>query len=745
MEIGSGRGMSVPDDRPEWWKSLFVGPESQGVSGTWLVGMNAPMSRIEILCPQCGKLLIIRDPAQLGRKGKCKRCEHKFLLELPPTGIVFQEIPEGGRPGEDSPAAIAATEPEPERPESQPVPAPARTPVPTSGPVRTPRAPVPAPAPPDNAAPTAPLSAGAPSLAPAWPAPDRPFSEPRDLREVEGGAAQPNGAAEESPWTPELATVSQPTTRIGSRPGRSVGADSGRRRRRGWLSAVVWGLCALLLAGGGAGLALWQKQKPAPKSKPKSAPLVEVTTGEVPTAADSMAAGFPLLGNPTEGKPISLKMVPLGARLVVHLRPAEIWSTSDEAEEFRACLGPLVPAFEARLAELALFRPQDLESVLLSFIPISREDFAVAVVARTVADIKRSDLIQRFNGELIDLPVPHYVGPDRVWLIADTRTFASAPKDMKETFLDSAKGALDASEGLETLLARSDAARHFTFLGEVEDLRNGITTLVPPTAQPLLRSVVDLLGDDSETVTWSFHLGDLEDEGNFFSEVHVRNRSTRSPAKLAKDLEKRLAAVPGQLLDLVYKTRPETVGHTKLVGRFPAMAKVVERSLRPATGGRMVSFTLELPGRAAPNLAAGGLLTWDYANRPSFGGAPRTGPGSGTGGENQTIAQRLQKPINVEFRQEFLFNALEFISEEIGVKIRTDGPGIERVGVTKNMRQDLRYENTPAAVILHEMLVTRLKDRELCLWIDEAKGEAVVTSQVVATEQKRPIFPLKPK
>ncbi|MFM8218963.1 MAG: hypothetical protein ACKOJF_08560, partial [Planctomycetaceae bacterium] len=471
--------------------------------------------------------------------------------------------------------------------------------------------------------------------------------------------------------------------------------------------------------GGGAGLALWRKPKPKSSGKPKtpSAPLIESADPQIPTAADSLTAGFPLLGNPTHGKPITLKMVPLGARLVLHLRPAELWSASDEAEEFRACLGPLVPALETRLAELALFRPQDLESVLLSFVPTSREDFAVAVVARTVADIKRSDLIQRFNGELLDLPVPHYVGPDRVWLIADARTFASAPKDMKDTFLDSAKGALDASEGLETLLARSDSARHFTFLGEVEDLRNGVTTLAPPTAQPLLRSVVDLLGDDAETVAWSFHLGDLAEEGNFFSDIHVRNRTTRSPAKLAKDLEKRLGDIPRQLLELVYKTRPETVGHSKLVGRLPAMAKVVERSLHSSTGGRMVSFTLELPGRAAPNLAAGGLLAWDYANRPSFGGASRPGPGGGTGAEEKlTIAQRLQKPISVEFRNEFLFKALEFISDEIGVKIRTDGPGMQRVGVTQNMRQDMRYENTPASVILHEILVARLKDRELCLW-----------------------------
>ena len=656
------------------------------------------MARIEITCPQCGKMLIVRDPALLGKKGKCNRCEHKFLLELPPSGVVFQEVADGV-PSESPPAGPV------ERVDEPP---PALRKV---EPAATPAAPVPPAAPPVVSA-------------PAEVAPD---------------------AAVDLPWTPVVATVTEPASR-GTRSGGRA-APVARRRGAGWVKVVVWSLCGLLLMGGGAGLALWGKPKPksVAKSKPQSAPLIETADPVVPTAADSLTAGFPLLGNPTQGKPITLKMVPLGARLVLHLRPAELWSSSDEAEEFRACLGPLVPALETRLAELALFRPQDLESVLLSFVPTSREDFAVAVVARTVADIKRSDLIQRFNGELLDLPIPHYVGPERVWLIADARTFASAPKDMKDTFLDSAKGALDASEGLETLLARSDSTRHFSFLGEVEDLRNGVATLAPPNAQPLLRSVVDLLGDDAETVAWSFHLGDLAEEGNFFSDIHVRNRTTRSPAKLAKDLEKRLGEIPRQLLDLVYKTRPETVGHTKLVGRLPAMAKVVERSLRSSTGGRMVSFTLELPGRAAPNLAAGGLLAWDYANRPSFGGAPRSSPGSGTTDDKLSIAQRLQKPISVEFRNEFLFKALEFISDETGVKIRTDGPGMQRVGVTQNMRQDMRYENTPASVILHEILVARLKDRELCLWIDEAKNEAVVTSQVVATEQKRTLFPLKPK
>ena len=39
--------------------------------------------------------------------------------------------------------------------------------------------------------------------------------------------------------------------------------------------------------------------------------------------------------------PITLKLVPEGAKIVIHLRPAELWRKTDSAEEFRACLGPL--------------------------------------------------------------------------------------------------------------------------------------------------------------------------------------------------------------------------------------------------------------------------------------------------------------------------------------------------------------------------------------------------------------------
>jgi hypothetical protein len=316
---------------------------------------------------------------------------------------------------------------------------------------------------------------------------------------------------------------------------------------------------------------------------------------------------------------------------------------------------------------------------------------------------------------------------------------------MVETFLEAADRPLDASEGLETLLSRSDSLRHFTVVAEIEDLRNGVETLVPERARRLLTGVVDLLGDNVETASWSFHLADAEQNPRLFTEVVVRNQTTRSAGNLARDLQKQLENWPREMLDLVRKIRPESTGHAKVVGRFPAMAQAVAESIWESHTQRLVSFRVDLPAKAAPNLAAGGLLAWDYSSRPGFGKGGPAGPSETGGGRNLTIAERLRKPISVDFSNEFLFKALEFIEGEIGVKIKTDGPGMQRVGVTQNMRQDLKFDNTPAAEILFVMLEQNLKDRELCVWIDEANNQVVVTSRVVAEEQKRTIFPLRGK
>ncbi len=506
-------------------------------------------------------------------------------------------------------------------------------------------------------------------------------------------------------------------------------------------------MAALLIVGLG-GAAVWWASQRTPGKRRKSDRAVAASaprrvSGEADEESGSVANETEP-ASPTQGPPLKLRYIPLGARMVIHLRPAELWADTELADEFRACLGPLIPGLESRLQELSLFSPAELDSVLLAFIPKSRDEFEIAVVAQTVADFKRSQILEKINGELVNSPKPHFVGPQRVFLVPDNRTVASAPRGMVETFLEAAERPLDASEGLETVLSRSDSQRQFTVVAEVEDLRNGVDTLVPERVRRLLTGVVDFLGDNVETVSWSFHLAESEGAPRLFNEVVVRNQTTRSAGNLARDLRKNLEQWPREMLDLVRAMRPETTGHARVVGRFPAMAQIVAESAWENHTQRLVTFRSDLPAVAAPNLAAGGLLAWDYASRPGLAKGGAT-PSETTAGRNLSIAERLRKPITVDFRNEFLFKALEFIEGEIGVKFKTDGPGMQRVGVTQNMRQDLQLENTPASEILFVMLEKNLKDRELCLWIDDANSQAVVTSRVVAEEQKRPIFPLRGK
>jgi len=647
------------------------------------------MDRVEIPCPQCGKLLVLTDRTLLGKRGKCPRCAHRFLLMAPAASVQFRE-------------ASVSESAEPLSTETPPVA--------SAGPTEAPR---------DSGQPKTaghqPREVAPPATTPV------PVGDPLALRVEE---------------TPAL-------------PGNAASPGSVRRRRRSGASrAGGWIAAALLIAALGGGGVWWASQRPAAKAKKADRGVTAAETRRASADEDNASSATQSEAepaSPTQGPPLKLKFVPLGARMVIHLRPSELWADTDLADEFRACLGPLVPALESRLQELSLFPPAELESVLLAFIPKSRDEFEVAVVARTMADFKRSQILEKINGELVNSPKPHFVGPQRVFLVPDNRTVASAPKGMVETFLEAADRPLDSSEGLETILSRSDSMRHFTVVAELEDLRNGIDTLVPERARRLVTGVVDFLGDNVETVGWSFHLAEAGEQSRFFNEVVVRNQTTRSAGNLARDLRKQLDNWPREMLDLVRMMRPETTGHARVVGRFPAMTQIVAESVWENHTQRLVTFRSDLPALAAPNLAAGSLLAWDYASRPGMGkGGTGTPPETGPG-RNLSIADRLRKPISVDFRNEFLFKALEFIEGEIGVRFKTDGPGMQRVGVTQNMRQDLQLDNTPASEVLFIILEKNLKDRELCLWIDEANSQAVVTSRVVAEEQKRPIFPLRGK
>jgi hypothetical protein len=634
------------------------------------------MAALEIPCPYCGMQLKLPDRKLLGRKARCGKCGQKFLLQEPSVANV-----------ESAPTFAAAPEM------------------------------------PGGRKPWVPEPVGSGTVG-------------ANLPPARQAAAGP--ATDVTPAPLELSAVGglEPDDTVLAR----VRARRQKAARQRWLG-LAGGIILLAVAAGVyySGALAGGKSSRTRKPRPSASSVADVPEG----SSGPTAAGLPA-GSPTKGKPITLHLVPMGTRLLVHLRPAVLWETGGTPEEFKACLGPLGTWLEAAIKQECLLAPQRIDEALFAFIPTSRDTFAISVVVRTSEDTRKSELLEKFDGELDDsLERPCYVKGDRAFLILDPRTFALSPQSMAADMVDAVKNPGLPSDGVEALLSQSDRERHFTIVFQMEDLRLGAKTLVPQNALQLLNSTLDWMGDDVEAALWSFHLPRDYGEG-FFSEIIVRNKLTKTTATLQKDLSERLAATPAAIRDLAYQIDPATMklGEAKVVGRFPVMTKMAAAGTHFDTGNRYVSLQTALPERAAPNLALGALLTWNQTTLPGFGKSTSGSPAAPKAQSKlpDTIAERLQKVISVEFRRQFLYAAVDEISNEIGVQFKIEGNDLKMVGVTQNVYQTFKLDNVPATAVLHRMLYAE----KLCLVVDEANKIAIITSKQAAADKKLTPFPLAP-
>jgi DNA-directed RNA polymerase subunit RPC12/RpoP len=244
------------------------------------------MTPIIIPCPQCGRELKIRDRNLLGRKGKCPKCGHAFVMEEP--AAVELELAESTNfPAEGTGARYIST---------------------------------PATAPPQPVA--TPL----------------PFAV----------ATAPNILG------PDVVPSSLPVRKKAKR-GRGV-------------QFAVMAIGVLILAGVG----VYALNTPAGKVAKSTAH----TDGDSTTtdSNDSVAAAGTgsLTASPTQGDPIPLEMIPSGAQILIHIRPAELWEAESQGEEFRYCLGPLGEYLDQQIKSLCKKSPKEIESVLFAWIANTR-------------------------------------------------------------------------------------------------------------------------------------------------------------------------------------------------------------------------------------------------------------------------------------------------------------------------------------------------------------------------------------
>jgi hypothetical protein len=322
----------------------------------------------------------------------------------------------------------------------------------------------------------------------------------------------------------------------------------------------------------------------------------------------------------------------------------------------------------------------------------------------------------------------------------DLQTIAIAPAQFAGELAGAVEVANPTAPGVEAILAETDRNRHLTVVFDPRDIRLHADIWFSPPTTKLVGAVLDWLGENVETVAWSGHLTD-----GFSSELVLRNRDASTerpvlPRDLLAQIQPKLQDMPRQVLTSVQALRPRRTGERRLIGRFPAMLKVASLATAGTTGERFVRFSTLLPERAAPNLTLAARLTIDELAR-TRSQAPSTKPGTSTAAPTTTLAERLEQPVDIDFRRTPLEDAFTFIGAAIRVRFVIDGDALKVAGYTKNMPQEFKLGKVPATAALRQILD---QYEQMALVLNEQQSSVLVTTKAAAAEKGMEPYPLAP-
>lgn len=554
-------------------------------------------------------------------------------------------------------------------------------------------------------------------------------------------------------WIPDSGPAEPAPLVIGASEADSLNRLKRKRRKRS-LPQTIAMLAALVIVGVGAvwgwqtfGSALTKPHVAAgKKAKPhKSAAKPAPEDGGSAVEGEVAQTEGNEFGRPTHGKPIDLLWIPSGARIIVSIRPAELWKVGALGEgEFMAGFGPLGKWMETWMKDyLMVGEVKEIEHALICLITGSRgtPPEVAAVVERTEEHkFKKSDMIDKFSGQAVETgPMKYYLNDTRAMVLRpDMRTYAICPAALAAEMIDASEIAKPTDGGIEELLLKTDRDLQFTVVCVPADLRIHGEFLAPANAQDLLQNVADWISsdDEAEAAALSFHLT----EQKFYLQLLARNSAVTKAHQLAKSFKSRLEATPRRILETIEMMNPQQLGPRKVIGRVPAMSKVVQLGTHVETGNRLVSLAYEGPERAGPNLALGTLLAWDESTRTKFGTSSST-VGTATA-ERKPLKELLRSKIEVDFRRMPLEDAFNYIAGEAKFDIYVDGDALKAAGYTKNMPQTFKDEGIAASAALAK-IITLGKYDKMCFVIDEAKSLVTVTTLQAAEDQKLKVYEMK--
>ncbi|TWU06831.1 hypothetical protein CA54_52310 [Symmachiella macrocystis] len=531
-----------------------------------------------------------------------------------------------------------------------------------------------------------------------------------------------------APEAPQPTTPPPPAAGIqidvADEPSVSARLRSRRRRDRGGVWIVAAAATCLALFGGGWWWLFQRGPDPAVTNVNQATPN---KAAPLPTAPTQPAATSSL-PKVTKGPAIDLQYVPHGMGLLVHLRPAEIWAAAPAGGNVLDCLGePLRASLSEWIQQKCLFPPEDIQEAKFCFYFGSPgEAVEIAGVITLAQPRKRSELIPLFEGERkSDIELPYYVGPTRSYLLIDEQTFAFCPSTMVADWSETIKTPAMTRENLLRIVRQSDRDDQLTVICEPADLRIHSESLVSGDVFRLVAAVLDWLGDDAATLSWGVRL-----QPAFRSQAVVQPRTRFDVDRLQRGLTEKMQRLPESMLETVSLWNPQSVGTKRVLGRFPAMCLAVERGTKIDREGGHAIVKTQLPEIAGPNLALASRLAWRESLRKSTS-EPSTVPATNPVPIPRTIAQRLAKPIDCEFRRTPLHEAIAYIASETGVEMEIMGDDLMLIGVTQNLPQEFAMQQTPATAVLDRILTVE----GMVVVVRETQDRAIITTAKAAMER----------
>jgi hypothetical protein len=443
--------------------------------------------------------------------------------------------------------------------------------------------------------------------------------------------------------------------------------------------------------------------------------------------------------SPTSGKPITLDYLPFTPQLLCHLRPSELWKKDRTKGEFRAMLSALEVWLKGQILLRTRFEPEEISELTfaINFGPrMSKPEIAAVVRLRE----PETSLAKRFGASPADSFQGVFESPEVALLEIDSRTFIVAPASLSEELALSKTYPALASPGMEPLLQESDRDRHLTLLCDLRILDSHREDIFIEQMQKIVDKFIIRMGSQVETLSWSLHL-----EPQFFMETLLRNTTDSSVIKVQKHAQLELSRLPEDMLWAVKKMKPGTAGSRQIIGRFPAMLQAMDVGTSAHVAPTFARLVTLLPAKAAANLAAGVLLTWDQSLRTNFDEDTRL-TSSETMKIPDKIADRLDMKVLIDFRNTPLQEAFAYIGESIKTEVTIDGKAFQGAGFTQVMSQTFDLGTVTARVALHAIISKYAKERDPMVLIVDEQGQKLILSTVAkATADGLTVFDTSPK